>query len=89
MNTLLQECEVANNEIKDTIEYDNFVRNQLDSEQRDIANYCNNLKVKFKNIAKTFSEYEKNIDILKKDNHGLTTAYAEKVSEIGNSILFR
>ncbi len=85
MNTLLQECEVANNEIKDTIDYDNFVRNQLDSEQRDIAIYCNNLKVKFKNISKTFSEYEKNIDILKKENYCLNTAYGIKLAEIGIS----
>ena len=39
--------------------------------------------IQAENISKTFAEYEKNISILKNENHDLNTAYNEKLGEIG------
>ena len=53
LNSLITDCISANNEIKDVIRYENYVRNELDSEQRNISSYCNDLKIKFKNVPNT------------------------------------
>jgi hypothetical protein len=53
INTLIQDCLTANIEIKDIIGYERYIRTELDTEQRAIADYCNDLKKKFSNIPKT------------------------------------
>jgi hypothetical protein len=59
-------------------------KNELEYEQGDLANYCNDLKYKFKNIEKTKSDYESLISKLEEDNQKINRTQSEKIEEFTN-----
>jgi hypothetical protein len=59
-------------------------KNELEYEQGDLANYCNDLKYKFKNIEKTKADYESVISKLEEDNQKINTTQSQKIEEFTN-----
>ncbi len=57
-------------------------KNELEYEQLDVANYCNDLKYKFKNIEKTVEDYESLINKLELENQKINKTQSEKIEEI-------
>lgn len=56
LNTYIQDCISANEELKDMIDYQLRLRGDLEFEQKAIADYCNELKRKFANIPATVNK---------------------------------
>lgn len=64
------------------IEKENELRNKLEREKIKIANYCNDIKEKFKDIDRTINNYEATIKSMKKENEKVADEYDVKIDEL-------
>jgi Mg2+ and Co2+ transporter CorA len=58
-------------------------RNNLFESQKDIADYCNDLKKKFKNFVQTVEIYEKNVAENEKEKEDLIKYYEDILKNLG------
>lgn len=82
LNDAIQKITLNNYDLEMAIEKELELRNKYEAEQRRIANYCNDLKLKFKNVDKTISDYETTIASMKEENIKLADAYDKKIEQI-------
>lgn len=82
LNDYIQECISANDELKHSIAVELGVRHEYEDDQRNIANYCNDLKKKFSNIEKTIEDYEQTVSRIKNENIQIKENYDKKIEEL-------
>ena len=58
LNDEIEKVMLNNYDLEMAISKELELRNKYESEQRRIANYCNDLKSKFNNMQKTIKDYE-------------------------------
>ena len=73
---------LTNFDLQTAIQKELEQRHIYETEQRKIANYCNDLSAKFRNMEKTISDYENTVQSMKKQNEDLADAYDKKIEEI-------
>ena len=73
---------ITNFDLQSAIQKELELRHTYETEQRKIANYCNDLSSKFRNMEKTISDYENTVQSMKKQNEDLADAYDKKIEEI-------
>lgn len=54
-------------------------RTKIDQEQKSTADYCNELKLKFKNFIKTIEQYEKTLKDINLEKDTLAFDYEQKI----------
>lgn len=64
------------------IEKENELRNKLEREKIKIANYCNDIKEKFKDVDRTINNYEATIKSMKEENEKVADEYDVKIDEL-------
>ena len=82
LNEEIQKIMVNNYDLELAISKELELRNKYESEQKRIANYCNDLKYKFRNMQETIQNYEDSITAMKEENAKLSDEYDKKISEI-------
>ena len=71
LNERIRQLSIHNYSLDQEIKKQVILRDQFQSEQTQIANYCNNLKQKYNNPDATIREYEDKIQIMKEENEKL------------------
>ena len=82
LNEEIRQIMLTNFDLQSAIQKELELRHTYETEQRKIANYCNDLSAKFRNMEKTISDYENTIQMMKKQNEDLADAYDKKIEEI-------
>ena len=82
LNDEIEKVMLNNYDLEMAISKELELRNKYESEQRRIANYCNDLKCKFRNMQKTIKDYEDSIAAMKEENKKLSDEYEKKIAEI-------
>lgn len=82
LNDEIEKVMLNNYDLEMAISKELELRNKYESEQRRIANYCNDLKSKFNNMQKTIKDYEDSIAAMKEENQKLSDEYERKIAEI-------
>ena len=82
LNDEIEKVMLNNYDLEMAISKELELRNKYESEQRRIANYCNDLKCKFRNMQKTIKDYEDSIAAMKEENKKLSDEYDRKIAEI-------
>ena len=82
LNEEIHKIMLTNYDLQTAIHKELELRQAYETEQRRIANYCNELSYKFRNMEKTISDYENTVQSMKKQNAELADAYDKKIEEI-------
>jgi len=82
LNEEIRQIMITNFDLQNAIQKELELRHTYETEQRKIANYCNDLSFKFRNMEKTIKDYETTIQNMKKQNDELADAYDKKIEEI-------
>ena len=82
LNEEIRQIMLTNFDLQMAIQKELELRHTYETEQRKIANYCNDLSAKFRNMEKTISDYENTVQSMKKQNEDLADAYDKKIEEI-------
>ena len=82
LNEEIRQIMLTNFDLQSAIQKELELRHTYETEQRKIANYCNDLSAKFRNMEKTISDYENTVQSMKKQNEDLADAYDKKIEEI-------
>jgi chromosome segregation ATPase len=82
LNEEIRQIMLTNFDLQTAITKELELRHTYETEQRKIANYCNDLSAKFRNMEKTISDYENTVSSMKKQNEELADAYDKKIEEI-------
>ena len=82
LNEEIRQLMITNFDLQSAIQKELELRHTYETEQRKIANYCNDLSSKFRNMEKTISDYENTVQSMKKQNEDLADAYDKKIEEI-------
>ena len=82
LNEEIRQIMLTNFELQTAIHKELELRQTYETEQRKIANYCNDLSYKFRHMEKTISDYENTVKSMKKQNEDLADAYDKKIEEI-------
>ena len=82
LNEEIGKIMLTNFDLQTAIQKELELRHTYETEQRKIANYCNDLSAKFRNMEKTISDYENTVKSMKKQNEDLADAYDKKIEEI-------
>ena len=82
LNEEIRQIMLTNFDLQSAIQKELELRHTYETEQRKIANYCNDLSAKFRNMEKTIRDYENTVQMMKKQNEDLADAYDKKIEEI-------
>ena len=82
LNEEIRKIMLTNFDLQTSIQKELELRHTYETEQRKIANYCNDLSLKFRNMEKTIADYENTVKSMKKQNEDLADAYDKKIEEI-------
>ena len=82
LNEEIRKIMLTNFDLQSSIQKELELRHTYETEQRKIANYCNDLSLKFRNMEKTIADYEATVKSMKKQNEDLADAYDKKIEEI-------
>ena len=82
LNEEIRQIMITNFDLQSAIQKELELRHTYETEQRKIANYCNDLSAKFRNMEKTIRDYENTVQMMKKQNEDLADAYDKKIEEI-------
>ena len=82
LNEEIRQIMLTNFDLQSAIQKELELRHTYETEQRKIANYCNDLSAKFRNMEKTINDYENTVQMIKKQNEDLADAYDKKIEEI-------
>lgn len=82
LNEEIRKIMLTNFDLQTQIQKELELRHTYETEQRKIANYCNDLSLKFRNMEKTIADYESTVKSMKKQNEDLADAYDKKIEEI-------
>ena len=82
LNEEIRQVMINNADLQREIQEELNLRHKYEKEQREIADYCNSLCAKFREMDKTISDYEKKVNKMKKDNEDLADFYDKKIDEI-------
>ncbi len=82
LNEEIRKIMLTNFDLQTSIQKELELRHTYETEQRKIANYCNDLSLKFRNMEKTIADYETTVKSMKKQNEDLADAYDKKIEEI-------
>ena len=82
LNEEIRKIMLTNFDLQTSIQKELELRHTYETEQRKIANYCNDLSLKFRNMEKTIADYESTVKSMKKQNEELADAYDKKIEEI-------
>ena len=82
LNEEIRKIMLTNFDLQTAIQKELELRHTYETEQRKIANYCNDLSLKFRNMEKTIADYESTMKSMKKQNEDLADAYDKKIEEI-------
>ena len=82
LNEEIRKIMLTNFDLQTAIQRELELRHTYETEQRKIANYCNDLSLKFRNMEKTIADYETTVKSMKKQNEDLADAYDKKIEEI-------
>jgi len=82
LNEEIRQIMLTNFDLQTAIHKELELRHTYETEQRKIANYCNDLSAKFRNMEKTIKDYETTVQSMKKQNEELADAYDKKIEEI-------
>ena len=82
LNEEIRKIMLTNFDLQTAIQKELELRHTYETEQRKIANYCNDLSLKFRNMEKTIADYEATVKSMKKQNEDLANAYDKKIEEI-------
>ena len=82
LNEEIRKIMLTNFDLQTQIQKELELRHTYETEQRKIANYCNDLSLKFRNMEKTIADYESTVKSMKKQNEDLADAYDKRIEEI-------
>ena len=82
LNEEIRQIMITNFDLQSAIQKELELRHTYETEQRKIANYCNDLSAKFRNMEKTIRDYENTVQMMKKQNEDLADTYDKKIEEI-------
>ena len=81
LNEKIHNLMIRNYDLDMAIEKENELRNKCEQEKIRIANYCNDIKEKFKNVDGTIKNYEETIKSMKEENERLAEEYDLKIDD--------
>ena len=84
LNEKIHNLMIRNYDLDMAIEKENELRNKCEQEKIRIANYCNDIKEKFKNVDGTIKNYEETIKSMKEENERLAEEYDLKIEDLEN-----
>ena len=82
LNEKIHNLMIRNYDLDMAIEKENELRNKCEQEKIRIANYCNDIKEKFKNVDGTIKNYEETIKSMKEENERLAEEYDLKIDDL-------
>lgn len=82
LNEKIHNLMIRNYDLDMAIEKENELRNKCEQEKIRIANYCNDIKEKFKNVDRTIMNYEETIKSMKEENERLAEEYDLKIEDL-------
>lgn len=82
LNNMIDEYTTKNKEMRLQMHSEIKGKEEVEVDQRDIADYCNDLKRKFYNVDQTVEEYEKAIHSLQSETDLLVVNYENKINNL-------